>query len=133
MKKLLIIALLATFSVGAQGAERKIAKPVNLEKVGEAIRDGKLYIGKKYGLPEKMRFHNIHDVALNLPCNGCHDLEPYPDNALFLRRAEFPYVVDEEEIGPVNRVKCLACHSARGIARTFYNVSDKPAKKRKKR
>lgn len=126
MKKLLIIGLLAAFAVGVQAAEPRIAKPVNLEKVGKAIRDGKLYVGKTYAMPEKNRFHNIHDEALGLPCNGCHNVAgTYPDNYLFLRKAELPLMVDGEEVGAVHRAKCIACHSEGGAGRSFYNVTKK--------
>lgn len=123
MKKLLILSLLAAFAVGVQAAEPKLAKPVNLENVGKAIRSGKLYVGKTYAMPEKNRFHNIHDVALGLPCIGCHNEAGYPDNYLFLRKAEFPLQVEDEEIGAVHRAKCLACHSEGGAGRAFYNVT----------
>jgi cytochrome c len=125
MRTWLIIGLLAAFSVGAQAAEPKLAKPVNLEKVGKAIRDGKLYVGKTYAMPEKSRFHNIHDVGLGLPCNGCHNVAGYPDDYLFLRKAEFPLHVDGEDVGAVHRSKCLACHSEGGAGRAFYNVTKK--------
>jgi hypothetical protein len=125
MKNWLIIGLLAAFSVGVQAAEPKLAKIVDLEKSAKAIRAGKLYVGKTYALPEENRFHNIHDVALGLNCNGCHDNSAgggYPDNYLFLRRAEFPYVANKEDIGAVERPKCLACHSQGGIGTAFYNL-----------
>lgn len=123
MKNWMIIGLLAAFAVGAQAAEPKLAKIVDLEKSAKAIRSGKLYVGKTYALPEKNRFHNIHDVALGLSCKGCHDVDgSYPDNALFLRRAEFPYIANTEEIGAVQRGKCLSCHSLDGIGTAFYNL-----------
>lgn len=127
MKNLLIISvgLLAAFSIAAQAAEPKLAKPVNLEKVGKAIRSGKLYVGKTYAMPEKNRFHNIHDVGLGLPCNGCHNVGGYPDDYLFLRKAEFPLQINDEDVGAVHRAKCLACHSKGGAGRTFYNITQK--------
>jgi len=125
MRNWLIIGLLAAFSVGVQAAEPKLAKVVNLQKVAKAIRDGKLYVGKTYAMPEKNRYHNIHDVALVLGCNGCHAIGGYPDNALFLRRSEFPLKVDGEDVGAVNRAKCLACHAEGGVGRTFYNITKK--------
>lgn len=123
MKNWLIIGLIAAFAVGVQAKEPKLAKPVNMEKVGKAIRDGKLYVGKTYAMPEKNRFHNIHDVALGLPCASCHTAPVEPDRSLFLRQAEFPMDVDGEEIDAVNRAKCLACHSENGAGRAFYNVT----------
>jgi cytochrome c len=125
MRNWLIIGMLAAVSVGIQAAEPKLAKPVNLEKVGKAIRDGKLYVGKTYAMPEKNRFHNIHDVALGLPCNGCHNVAGYPDNYLFLRKAEFPLMIDGEDVGAVHRAKCIACHSEGGVGRPFYNITKK--------
>ncbi|HZV55923.1 MAG TPA: hypothetical protein VFF82_13390 [Rhodocyclaceae bacterium] len=125
MRNWLIIGMLAAVSVGVQAAEPKLAKPVNLEKVGKAIRDGKLYVGKTYAMPEKNRFHNIHDVALGIPCNGCHNVAGYPDNYLFLRKAEFPLLVDGEDVGAVHRAKCIACHSEGGAGRAFYNITKK--------
>jgi len=127
MRKLLIVGIsfMAAFAISAQAAEPKLAKPVNREKVGKAIRDGKLYVGKHYAMPEKNRFHNIHDTGLGLPCNGCHNKAGYPDNYLFLRKAEFPLQVDDEDVGAVHRAKCLACHSKGGAGRTFYNITQK--------
>lgn len=125
MKNWLIIGMLAAFAVGTQAAEPKVAKIVNLEKSAKMIRAGKLYVGKTYALPEGNRYHNIHDVALGLNCNGCHDNSvdgSYSENVLFLRRAEFPYVANNEDIGAVNRSKCLACHSQGGIGTAFYNL-----------
>lgn len=126
MKRTLMICLLAGLALGAHAAEPKIAKPADLSKAGKAIRDGKLYVGKKYMLPEGGRFHNIHDVAIGLGCNGCHAPAGYPEDALFLRRAEFPLKTkDDEDVGAVNRAKCLACHSEGGAGRPFYNVTKK--------
>ncbi len=123
MKNWLVIGLLVAFSVGVQAAEPKLAKIVDLEKAAKAIRSGKLYVGKTYGMPEENRYHNIHDVALGLNCNGCHDVDgSYPDNYLFLRKAEFPYVANKEEVGAVQRGKCLACHSQGGIGTVLYNI-----------
>lgn len=124
MKNWLIIGLLAIFTVGVQAAEPKLAKPVNLEKVGKAIRDGKLYVGKTYAMPEKNRFHNIHDVALGLTCNGCHNVGNDSGEYLFLRKAEFPLDVDGEEIDIVHRSKCIACHTEGGVGRAFYNITE---------
>jgi len=125
MKNWMIIGLLAAYAVGAQAAAPKVAKIVNLETAAKGIRAGQLYVGKTYALPEENRFHNIHDVALGLNCNGCHDNSTdgsYPENYLFLRRAEFPYVANNEDIGAVHRPKCLACHSQGGISTPFYNL-----------
>lgn len=124
MKNWLIIGLFAAFALGVQAAEPKLAKPVNLEKVGKAIRDGKLYVGKTYAMPEKNRFHNIHDVALGLPCTTCHNATGDADRYLFLRQAEFPMQVDGEEIDVVHQTKCLACHSEGGAGRAFYKLSE---------
>jgi cytochrome c len=126
MKKTLMFCVLAALAFGAQAAEPKIAKAVDLSKVGKAIRDGKMNVGKKYVLPEGGRFHNIHDVTIGLGCNGCHALGGYEDNALFLRKAEFPLKTsDGEDVGYVNRAKCLACHSEGGAGRPFYNITKK--------
>ncbi len=124
MKNWLIIGLIAAFAVGVQAKEPKLAKPVNMEKVGKAIRDGKLYVGKSYAMPEKNRFHNIHDVALGLPCISCHNATGDSDKYLFLRQAEFPLQIDGEEIDVVHQTKCLACHSEGGAGRAFYKLSD---------
>jgi cytochrome c len=126
MKKTLMLCMLATLALSAQAVEPKITKAVDLGKVGKAIRDGKMNVGKKYALPEGGRLHNIHDVALGLGCNGCHAVGGYEDNALFLRKAEFPLKTsDGEDVGAVNRAKCLACHSQGGAGRSFYNITKK--------
>ena len=117
---------LAALALGAHAGEQDLAKAVDLGKVGKAIREGKMNVGNKYVLPEGGRFHNIHDVALGLGCNGCHAVGGYSDDALFLRKAEFPLKTsDGEDVGAVNRAKCLACHSEGGPARPFYNITKK--------
>lgn len=132
MRNWLIIGMLAVFTVGVQAEEPKqvkepkLAKVVNLEKSAKAIREGKLNVGKTYAMPEKNRFHNIHDVALSMPCKGCHNVDGgYPDNYLYVRKAKFPLQVDGEDVGAVHRAKCLACHSEGGLARPFYNITTK--------
>lgn len=132
MRNLLIIGVTAAFMIGGaqaeekkQAGEKKLAHVVDLQKSAKAIRDGKLYVGKTYAMPEKNRFHNIHDVGLGLGCNGCHNVAGYPDNYLFLRKTEFPYQVEGEDVGAVHHSRCMACHSEGGVGRTFYNVTKK--------
>lgn len=118
MKHLLLMAVLATFSAGVMAGD----KPMNLRKTAEGIRAGTVNVGKIYSLAEEGRFHQIHTETLGVKCSGCHTNNAYPDNYLYLRKGEFPRVVEGEKVKAVERAKCIGCHSEGNVATAFYNM-----------
>lgn len=122
MKHTLLLAVLAavfsTLSAGVTAED----KPMNLRKTAEAIRAGTVKVGKDYNLSDEGRYHQIHSEVLGMKCGACHTNDAYPDDYLYLRRAEFPKRVDGEKVEAVERAKCIGCHSAGNVATTFYNM-----------
>lgn len=119
MKRLLLLGLMASLSAGLMAED----KPMNLRKTAEAIRSGSVKaVGTEYSLGDEGRFHMIHGEVLGIKCGGCHTNDAYPDNYLFLRKAEFPRRVEGEKVAAVERAKCIGCHSAGNVATTFYNM-----------
>lgn len=151
MKKLLVISLLGTLAVlsggtwsadkpatkakAAEVANVQPAEPVkgvgmSLRETAAAIRSGEIDVGKVYSLdPEKGRFHRVHasvlgindETILDIKCGGCHSTETYPDSYLYLRKAEFPRIVDGEKVRAVQRHFCISCHSGGSVSTVFYN------------
>lgn len=122
MKNLLLMAVMVTaFSTLSAGVVAE-DKPMNLRKTAEAIRAGKVDLGKNYSLAEEGRFHKVHTEVLGMKCGGCHANDAYPDNYLYLRKSEFPHVVAGEKVKAVERAKCIGCHSEGNVATTFYNT-----------
>jgi hypothetical protein len=117
MKQILLMAVLATLSAGALADD----KPMNLRKTAEAIRAGTVNVGKAFSLAEEGRFHQIHVETIGIKCGGCHSNDAYPEDYLFLRKAEFPKVVAGEKLKSVERAKCIGCHSDGSVATVFYN------------
>lgn len=117
MKRLLLIAILATLSTGVVAED----KPMNLRKTAEAIRAGTVNVGKAYSLAEEGRFHQIHVETIGIKCGGCHSNDAYPADYLFLRKSEFPKQVAGEKLKAVERAKCIGCHSEGNVATVFYN------------
>ncbi|MGA7181272.1 MAG: hypothetical protein WBX11_17025 [Thiobacillaceae bacterium] len=118
MKNLLLVGLLAALAGGAWAGD----KSMTLGKTAEAIRKGEVNVGKEYSLGDEGRYHKIHVDKLGIKCNGCHTAEAYPDNYLFLRKAEFPEMVDGGRVKAVERAKCIGCHSEGNVATPFYNM-----------
>lgn len=118
MKQLLLMAVLATLSAGVVAED----KSMNLRKTAEAIRAGTVDVGKTYSLSDEGRFHKIHTETLGMKCGGCHSNDAYPDNYLYLRKAEFPHVLAGEKVKAVERAKCIGCHSEDSVATAFYNL-----------
>ena len=122
MKHLTLMAVLATaFATLSAGAAAE-DKPMNLRKTAEAIRAGTVNIGKEYSLSDEGRFHKVHMEVLGMKCSGCHTDDAYPDNYLYLRKAEFPHAAAGEKVKAVERAKCIGCHSEGSIATVFYNM-----------
>lgn len=104
--------------------------PMNLRLTAAAIRSGAIDVGKEYSLnPERGRFHRVHasvlgindEPVLDIRCGGCHSTEYYPDSYLYLRKFEFPRMVDGEKVRPVQRHFCISCHSGGSVSTVFYN------------
>jgi len=104
--------------------------PMNLRQTAAAIRSGAINVGKNFSLePEKGRFHRVHasvlgineEPVLDIKCGGCHSTESYPESYLYLRKAEFPRVVDGIKVRPVQRHFCISCHSGGSVSTVFYN------------
>ena len=53
-----------------------------------------------------------------MPCTA----DAYPDDHLFLRKAEFPEMVDGGKVKAVERAMCIGCHSEGNVATPFYNM-----------
>jgi hypothetical protein len=117
MKRLLLIAILATLSAGVVAED----KPMNLRKTAEAIRAGTVNVGKAYSLAEEGRFHQIHVETIGIKCGGCHANDAFPADYLYLRKAELPHVLNGEKVKAVERAKCIGCHSEGNVATVFYN------------
>ncbi|MBI1285160.1 MAG: hypothetical protein GC183_12610 [Thiobacillus sp.] len=104
--------------------------PMNLRQTAAAIRSGTINVGKEYSLnPENGRFHRVHasvlgindEPVLDIRCGGCHSTDYYPDSYLYLRKFEFPRMVDGEKVRPVQRHFCIGCHSGGSVSTVFYN------------
>jgi hypothetical protein len=147
MKTLLIISLMgslaalsgASWSVDKPAAKTQVAQAaatpnptggMSLRKTAAAIRSGEINVGKEYSLnPEKGRFHLVHasvlgindETILDIKCGGCHSTETYPDSYLYLRKAEFPRMVDGDKVRAVQRHFCISCHSGGSVSSVFYN------------
>lgn len=117
MKRVILIGLMAALSAGVWAED----KPMNLRKTAEGIRAGTVAVGKDYSLGEDGRFHKIHTETLGIKCSGCHSSDAYPDDYLYLRKAEFPKAVAGEKVKAVERAKCIGCHSEGNVATAFYN------------
>ncbi|MGQ9862827.1 MAG: hypothetical protein ACUVSD_12570 [Thiobacillaceae bacterium] len=124
MKHTLILAVLAAvFSTLSTGVTAEV-KPMNLRKTAEAIRSGQVKsVGKDYNLSDEGRYHQIHTEVLGMKCGACHTNDAYPDDYLYLRRAEFPKRVAGEKVKSVERAKCIGCHSSGSVATPFYNMN----------
>lgn len=118
MKNLILLAVMAALSAGVMAED----KPMNLRKTAEAIRGGTVNVGKEYSLREEGRFHQAHVETLGIKCGGCHTNDAYPDDYLYLRKAEFPQQVKGEKLKAVERAKCIGCHSDGNVATAFYNM-----------
>lgn len=121
MKSLLLMAILATVFSTLSAGVLADDKPMNLRKTAEAIRAGAVDVGKTYSLAEEGRFHKVHTEVLGIKCGGCHANDAYPDNYLYLRKAEFPHMAAGEKVKAVERAKCIGCHSEGNVATVFYN------------
>jgi len=122
MKQTLLMAMLATALLSVSAGTVADDKPMNLRKTAEAIRAGQVNAGKGYNLAEEGRFHQIHVETIGIKCGGCHTNDSYPGSYLFLRKAEFPQVVNGEKLKAVERAKCIGCHSEGNVATAFYNL-----------
>jgi len=118
----LLMAIMATTFLSASAGVMAEDKPMNLRKTAEAIRAGTVKAGKDYNLGDEGRYHQIHTEILGIKCSGCHTEDAYPNDYLYLRRAEFPKRVAGEKVGAVERAKCIGCHSAGNVATAFYNM-----------
>lgn len=117
MKRAILIGLMAALSAGAWAED----KAMNLRKTAEGIRAGSVAVGKEYSLGEDGRFHKIHTEILGIKCGGCHSNDAYPNSHLYLRKSEFPYMLNGEKVKAVERAKCIGCHSEGNVATVFYN------------
>lgn len=117
MKRAILIGLTAALSAGAWAED----KAMNLRKTAEGIRAGTVAVSKEYSLGEDGRFHKIHTETLGIKCGGCHSYDAYPNGYLYLRKTEFPRLVDGEKVKAVERAKCIGCHSEGNVATVFYN------------
>jgi hypothetical protein len=119
----LLMAIMATTFLSASAGVMADDKPMNLRKTAEAIRAGTVpAAGKGYNLGDEGRYHQIHGEILGMKCSGCHTNDAYPDDYLYLRKAEFPKRVAGEKVEAVERAKCIGCHSAGNVATTYYNM-----------
>jgi hypothetical protein len=150
MKKLALIGLLAALAATgcasdkATGTATAPAKPAAASEPSKAslvagsatsavlsglaasVRKGTALVGGEYSLDsEEGRFHRIHAKALGMKCTACHANDSYPENFLYLRKAEFPMYVDGEKVKAVNRAMCIGCHSDGSVATPFYNFTKK--------
>jgi hypothetical protein len=116
--RLFVIGLLCALSAAAMADD----KPMNLRKSAEAIRQGKVNVGKDYSLGEEGRFHQVHEKVLGIKCGGCHSDEVYPEGFLYLRKGEFPKKVAGEKVKTVSRAVCIGCHTEGSVGTAFYNV-----------
>ncbi|MGA9992921.1 MAG: hypothetical protein WBP86_11405, partial [Thiobacillaceae bacterium] len=97
-----------------------------LSTMAAGVRSGTALVGGEYSLdPTDGRFHRIHAKAIGLKCAACHASDTYPENVLFLRKAEFPHDVDGQKVKAVNRALCIGCHSEGSVATPFYNITAK--------
>lgn len=148
MKTLILIGLMAALSTGVWAADKKLTNPpkeavtapsdmvntgtglisgynpLSLGKTAQAVRKGEINVGKEYSLGSKGRFHKIHAQTLGIKCGGCHSNDTYADNHLYLRKAEFPRIVDGRKVKAVERAKCIGCHSDGNVATVFYNMKN---------
>ena len=105
------------------------AAPMDLDETAEAIRDGKIDVGKRYDMHKKKgRFHRIHSETLGLDCEACHVAKSYAPDYLLLDRANAEAKAIGKGKGPkadvLDRGVCLGCHKTNGVATTWYRTAD---------
>ena len=97
------------------------SEPVELARLAEKIRSGKIDVGTDYSMNVKTgRFHIIHADKLLMDCSNCHVGEQYRDDYLVVGKQE-PYPPRAK--GRLERSACLGCHQAGGIASQWYQGS----------
>jgi hypothetical protein len=116
-KRLLWLVGMAFFASTAWSGEAP--PPTTWADTAEKIRAGEIDVGKKYGVAVDGRFHVVHLEILGMGCLACHENRAFPEDAYFLRRAEFPL---RGHPGAVDPIACISCHRNEGIASTWYGV-----------
>ncbi len=146
-KNLLLIGLLAALATGGCATDKTTANPASppaksatsttslvagnatsavLSTMAAGVRSGTVLVGGERSLDSvDGRFHRIHAKAIGMKCNSCHASDSYPENFLYLRKAEFPRNVDGDKVKAVNRAMCIGCHSEGSVATPFYNITSK--------
>lgn len=109
------LALAIAFGAASAGDDKRAA----LGAVAEEVRNGKVDVGKTYGMAPDARFHRIHTDVIGLECASCHVDSPAPSVALFTARPAVD--ISPNVPGPVDRRNCQGCHRA-GPARDIYGT-----------
>lgn len=124
----LIIILVVGLAIGVTACTKKAVKEVpkeevitkeipvpSLEETVKAIQEGKIDVGKDYGMATGQRYHNIHANVLKLECANCHiSGQPNPTQTVFNAQDVSP-----QAPAPVDKQACLVCHST-GPAKAVY-------------
>ncbi len=92
--------------------------PTTLPETAKAIEEGKINIGKEYGLAPDQRYHKIHATVLGLECATCHMADVDATN-----KEVSAWNVSPQAPGPVDRKGCLGCHNA-GPGNNLYGSGD---------
>ncbi len=103
---------------------------LDLADTAEAIRDGKIDVGKDYSMHKnKGRYHLIHSETLGMECEACHVSKKYAADYLLVSKAEEENRAAGHGKRPkadvVDRGVCLGCHKTNGVAHTFFQTADK--------
>lgn len=125
LTKLIIILATGIVLNGGLSAEDR-----DLADTAEAIRDGKIDVGKQLDMNKKSgRFHMIHSETLGLECEACHVASQYAPDYLLLDKENAEKKAQEKHKGPkadvLDRAVCLGCHKTNGVASTWYGTADK--------
>ena len=129
MKKLIGIAAITVLMGLAVPLQILAAEEqLDLADTAEAIRDGKIDVGKRYDMNKKKgRYHLIHSEVLGLECEACHVSKKYAPDYLLVSRDEEERRAAGHGKGPkievVDRAVCLGCHKRNGVAHTFYETA----------
>lgn len=115
MKRLLFIVATALAASAVWSADTP--PQTALADVAEKIRAGQIDVGQKHGMSVDGRFHVVHLDVLGMGCLACHEKRSFPEDAHFLRKAEFP---QRGHPGAVDPISCVSCHRNEGLASTWY-------------
>ncbi len=113
---ILVVGLITGGIIGCTPKEVTEEGPMTLPATAEAIQEGKIDVGKEYGLTPDQRYHKIHASVIGLECATCHISELDTTQTVFIDQD-----VSLQAPGPVDKRACLGCHRA-GPGEDLYDL-----------